>query len=175
MHPALDPWKSAGIDAFLKPGPFPRLAFDKPPQPWDVILSKAPPSPRFVFTYLGLGNDLTAVPVAERRAQLVALLDRLAFPKGTIAYVPTDLPNHAPHEVSNFFWACVAQLCPQTIACFGSDAFSALAPLATRADTHWFTRNIRLLRLSDLAELSQEPPLFDAAVELLKKRLARCP
>jgi hypothetical protein len=81
-----------------------------------------PQGAQSVWTYEGLGQDLTGQPSAERRKTLGRLLAAARLPKGFVGFLPyclasdTALVQH--HDV---FWEAVSRIRPVSVVLF-SDA-----------------------------------------------------
>lgn len=102
-----------------------------------------PKTARIVWTYFDLGLDMGGRPDAQRRELLKRLQAYLAWPSGTIAFVPmSELAIQSDELVArpDMFWQIVHGLDIRTIACFGQRAFRAICPRAGKGSIH-FTRD----------------------------------
>ena len=80
-------------------------------------------------------------PDAQRRELLKRLQAHLAWPAGTIAFIPmAELRDQELHARPDLFWQIVQHLGIRTIACFGQRAFRAICPGAGKGSIH-FTRD----------------------------------
>lgn len=110
---------------FQTPGALPVEAW---PAGWLALKDRRPlPSrPLVLWTYAGLGEDLTGTPDRDRRQVVVRMLTELRHPGGTHVFWPFSLAGEAPQGAS-LFWSGVKLLDPRVLLLFGSDTRDALA------------------------------------------------
>lgn len=97
--------------------------------PWDTYLQRVCKSPRVVFTYWELHEDLGNSPSAARRAIWTRLLKHLAWPSGTVAFWPVcESVQDAVRARRDLFWRGVSEFAADTVVVFGRKAFMALFP-----------------------------------------------
>lgn len=88
-------------------------------QPWAGFLGKMPQGAQSVWTYEGLGQDLTGQPSAERRKTLGRLLAAVRLPKGFVGFFPYCLPSGgtlAQHQ--DVFFEAMSRLNPSSVVLF---------------------------------------------------------
>lgn len=97
--------------------------------PWSIYLQRVSKSPKVVFTYWELHEDLGDSPSAARRAIWARLLKHLAWPVGTVAFWPVCEPTQDTVRARrDLFWRGVSEFGAGTVAVFGRRAFMALFP-----------------------------------------------
>jgi len=62
-------------------------------EPWVRILGRIPPSPRFIWTYDELGDDLLGVPNKLRGQLWRRVIAGLRLPPGSVGFLPYNLPS----------------------------------------------------------------------------------
>ncbi len=80
--------------------------------------------PRVVWTYAGLGEDLTGTASTERRAVMAHILKGLGHPRGTHGFWPYVLPGTEPEP--DIFWSALSMAGTRAVLVFGSEARDAL-------------------------------------------------
>lgn len=85
-----------------------------------------PPRPLVLWTYAGLGDDLTGTPDEARRRVVVRMLTALNHPAGTHVFWPFALSGDTSSPEASLFWSGVKMLDPRVILLFGSDTRDAL-------------------------------------------------
>lgn len=89
-------------------------------QPWAGLLAKVPQGVQSVWTYEGLGQDLTGQPSAERRKTLGRLLAAVRLPKGFVGFFPYCLPSgNALAQHQDVFLEALTRLNPASVVIFG--------------------------------------------------------
>lgn len=98
------------------------------PAAWQALKNRRPlPSrPLVLWTYAGLGDDLTAAPDEARRRVVVRMLTELKHPAGTHVFWPFALTGEASSPEASLFWSGVKMLDPRVLLLFGSDTRDAL-------------------------------------------------
>ena len=94
------------------------------PAEWEAFLAKAPARPRVVFTYVELARDLGKDPDPARGELFRGLARHLAWPRGSIAFVPCLCPS-TNRPAPDLFRLCIERLNPDCVACFGAEAVAA--------------------------------------------------
>lgn len=97
-------------------------------EPWAGFLAKMPQGAQSVWTYEGLGQDLTGQPSAERRKTLGRLLAAVRLPKGFVGFFPYCLPSESAtvyHQ--DVFWDAVTRLRPASVVLFSDSQDDPLA------------------------------------------------
>ena len=99
------------------------------PDTWLALKNRRPlpPRPLVLWTYAGLGEDLTARPDEVRRQVIVRMLMELRHPGGTHVFWPCGLAGEKPEDGPTLFWSGVKLLNPRVLLLFGSDARDALS------------------------------------------------
>jgi hypothetical protein len=88
-------------------------------QPWAGFLAKMPQGAQSVWTYAGLGQDLTGQPSSERRRTLGRLLAAVRLPKGFVGFFPYCLPSgSALEQHHDVFFEMVSRVNPSSIILF---------------------------------------------------------
>ena len=117
--------RSAG-GILATPGALPVEAW---PERWLVLKNRRPlpPRPLVLWTYTGLGEDLTGTPDDVRRQVIVRMLMELRHPGGTHVFWPCGLAGEKPEDGPALFWSGVKLLNPRVLLLFGSDARDTLS------------------------------------------------
>ena len=99
------------------------------PASWLALKNRRPlpPRPLVLWTYAGLGEDLTGTPDDVRRRVIVRMLMELHHPGGTHVFWPCGLAGEKPEDGPALFWSGVRLLNPRVLLLFGSDARDALS------------------------------------------------
>lgn len=108
------------------PGALPVEAW---PARWLALKNRRPlpPHPLVLWTYAGLGEDLTGTPDEARRQVIVRMLMELRHPGGTHVFWPCGFAGEAPQDGPALFWSGVKLLNPRVLLLFGSDARDTLS------------------------------------------------
>lgn len=97
-------------------------------EPWAGFLAKMPQGAQSVWTYEGLGQDLTGQPSAERRKTLGRILAAVRLPKGFVGFFPYCLPSdNATVLHQDAFWDAVTRLRPASVVLFSDSQDDPLA------------------------------------------------
>ncbi len=127
---------------------------------WSTFWAKTPnKTPAIVWTYLELSQDLSGQGDPDRRTLWQMLLKAFAWPKGVVSFWP--MSEHQPAGFTprpDMFWEGVRRLNPQHVACFGLEAFRALAPEADPNLHAQPYKDILLYHLPDPKTLSLASP-----------------
>ena len=117
---------SADAGVLATPGALPVEAW---PASWLALKNRRPlpPRPLVLWTYAGLGDDLTGTPDDVRRQVIVRMLMELRHPGGTHVFWPCALPGERPEDGPALFWSGVRLLNPRVLLLFGSDARDTLS------------------------------------------------
>ena len=99
------------------------------PASWLALKNRRPlpPRPLVLWTYAGLGEDLTGRPDDVRRQVIVRMLMELHHPGGTHVFWPCGLAGEKPEDGPALFWSGVKLLNPRVLLLFGSDARDTLS------------------------------------------------
>ena len=83
---------ASSSDLLVTPGALPVESW---PETWLALKNRRPlpPSPLVLWTYFGLGEDLTGVPDETRKKVIVRMLMELRHPGGTHVFWPCNLPG----------------------------------------------------------------------------------
>ena len=105
------------------------LPVDAWPERWLALKNRRPlpPHPLVLWTYAGLGEDLTGTPDEARRQVIVRMLMELRHPGGTHVFWPCGFAGEAPQDGPALFWSGVKLLNPRVLLLFGSDARDTLS------------------------------------------------
>lgn len=151
MPERLRVWRTAGIRHFLRSSahvaenPTDASAVDAPddadlrdpetwPAPWSQFFARTAKSPRFVFTYWELGQDLSGKGNPARSQLWRELLSSLSWPAGTVSFWPLSVfSQNSLLPEPKMFHKGLKILCPERLICFGGDAFQILFPQSTFA------------------------------------------
>ena len=126
-RPAARPAAQAcGADLLVTPGALPVESW---PESWLALKNRRPlpPRPLVLWTYAGLGEDLTGTPDETRRQVIVRMLLELRHPGGTHVFWPCGLQGEHPGDGPDLFWSGVKLLNPRVLLLFGSDARDVLS------------------------------------------------
>ncbi len=120
------PSESSGAGLLATPGARPVEAW---PESWLALKNRRPlpPRPLVLWTYAGLGEDLTGKPDETRRRVIVRMLMELRHPGGTHVFWPCGLAGERAEDGPALFWSGVKLLNPRVLLLFGSDARDALS------------------------------------------------
>lgn len=120
------------------------------PPPWDTYLQHVCKSPRVIFTYWELHEDLASSPSAARRAIWARLLKHLAWPSGTVAFWPVcESVQGAVRARRDLFWRGVSEFAADTVVVFGRKAFMALFPDRQFTCRGFTVGSLRVISLPD--------------------------
>lgn len=99
------------------------------PAPWSLFFARVVKSPRFVFTYWELGQDLSGKGDPARSQLWRDLISSLSWPPGTVSFWPLSVfsQNSLLPELKMFHKG-LKILCPERLVCFGGEAFQVLFP-----------------------------------------------
>lgn len=100
-------------------------------EPWPALFAKAPPAPRLVLTYDGLGDDMTGNPDPRRGPMWRSLLGTCGLAgKGLVAFWPLRLPREEDPDYSlAVFLSGLRLLRPALLAVFGQEPAKRLGRL----------------------------------------------
>lgn len=114
----------ASTDLLATPGALP---VEQWPAGWLALKNRRPlpPHPLVLWTYAGLGEDLTGTPDEARRQVIVRMLMELRHPGGTHVFWPCGLAGE--QDGPGLFWSGVKLLNPRVLLLFGSDARDTLS------------------------------------------------
>lgn len=120
------PVRPAGAALLTTPGALPP---ERWPASWLALKNRRPlPSrPLVLWTYAGLGEDLSGTPNEERKRVIVRMLMELRHPAGTHVFWPFALAGEGFSPEGSLFWSGVKLLNPRVLLLFGSDTRDALA------------------------------------------------
>ncbi|MFP5221503.1 MAG: hypothetical protein ACLGSA_04380 [Acidobacteriota bacterium] len=126
-HPATDAATGAGKSADCEPAGDSVLNR----HPWAGFLEKFPQGARSLWTYEGLGQDLTGQPSAERRRILGRILAAVRLPKGFVGFFPYCLPSGSSLALHlDVFQEALSRLNPTSVVLFRDPpAHSSSQPL----------------------------------------------
>jgi len=99
------------------------------PPPWSRIWTMLHPPYTMVWTYWQLSEDLGPAPCLQRQQLFKAILTKLGWPRGSVAFWPLsafDGQTHTPHL--DLFWSGVQALQAGLVVIFGVQAFQTLFP-----------------------------------------------
>ena len=123
---------SAAGEMFFTPGAIP---VEQWPSGWRALKDRRPlpPRPLVLWSYAGLGDDLTGTPDQARKQVIVRMLTELRHPGGTHVFWPFDMsgedaraPQMPDGGSASLFWSGVRLLDPRVLLLFGSDTRDAL-------------------------------------------------
>ena len=170
---------SAG-DMFLTPGAVP---VEQWPAGWLALKDRRPlpPRPLVLWSYAGLGDDLTGTPDQARRQVIVRMLTELRHPGGTHVFWPFDmsgtpaLPKAADGEEASLFWSGVRLLDPRVLLLFGSDTRDALMmPRTLRPFCQERVYGRLVIQLPRPQALAEDEASFRRAQAFLARLLSFC-
>ena len=151
------------------------LAVEQWPSSWLALKNRRPlPSrPLVLWTYAGLGEDLTGTPDETRKQVIVRMLMELRHPGGTHVFWPCNLPGE--ENGAALFWSGVKLLNPRVLLLFGSDTRDALSMPKTLFPFCEERVNGRLvIQLPRPSSLAEDEPSFSRALVFLSQRLKFC-
>ena len=117
---------SLHVAASAVPGVLPESSW---PVSWRALRERRPlpASPRVLWTYAGLGDDLMGEADPGRRQVIARMIMALKHPGGTHVFWPYVLPGEDFSEQPSLFWSGVEKLDPRVLLILGSDARDALS------------------------------------------------
>ena len=161
------------------------------PAKWKALRERRPfpARPKVVWTYEGLGADLTGQGMQSRQDLVVKLLKALRHPAGTHYFWPytlatgqttgqmtgqeADLDQEA--EDASLFWSGEAILRPRALLLFGQEAHNALnMPESLVLFTTLHVRGRRVILLPPVQQLANNQEDYAHALGLTVKALAFC-
>lgn len=140
--------------------------------PWAGLLAKVPQGVQSIWTYEGLGQDLTGQPSAERRKTLGRLLAAVRLPKGFVGFFPYCLPvGNALVQHQDVFLEAISRLSPASVVLFGESEDHPLLRLRSALDN-----STVLLQVSSLDALSRmNDALLQAEADILRTSIFQGP
>lgn len=153
------------------------LPVEEWPSGWLALKNRRPlpPRPLVLWTYAGLGEDLTGTPDEARRQVIVRMLMELRHPGGTHVFWPCGLTGESREDGSALFWSGVKLLNPRVLLLFGSDARDILAMPRTLLPFCQERVNGRLvIQLPMPQALAGDEPSFKRALAFLSRLLSFC-
>ena len=156
------------------PGALPVEAW---PASWLALKNRRPlpARPLVLWTYAGLGEDLTGAPDETRRRVIVRMLMELRHPGGTHVFWPCGLAGEKPEDGPALFWSGVKLLNPRVLLLFGSDARDALSMPKTLLPFCQERVNGRLvIQLPRPQSLAGDEASFKRALAFLARLLRFC-
>ena len=105
------------------------LPVERWPASWLALKDRRPlpQRPLVLWSYAGLGEDLSGAPDEARKRVIVRMLTELKHPVGTHVFWPFELTGDEPPSGASLFWSGVKLLNPRVVLLFGSDTRDALA------------------------------------------------
>lgn len=147
------------------------------PASWLALKNRRPlpPRPLVLWTYAGLGEDLTGTPDETRRQVIVRMLMELRHPGGTHVFWPCGLQGEQPGDGPDLFWSGVKLLNPRVLLLFGSDARDVLSMPKTLLPFCQERVNGRLvIQLPRPQSLAADEASFRRAQAFLARLLSFC-
>ncbi|MDY7000444.1 MAG: hypothetical protein SVS15_01515 [Thermodesulfobacteriota bacterium] len=158
------PWHDAGLrflyqEGHGKFGREPKEEKGREDIPWDrvweryeLVLARRG---KTVWTYWDLGYDLGGRPNPDRRKLLKTIMDKLNWPKGSIAFWPMAyLWGDELFPNPDFFWRGVRKAGARGVVCLGRRAFDTLFPDKDFSGRTFTLNNVRVLALPGPAEIA---------------------
>lgn len=147
------------------------------PASWLALKNRRPlpPRPLVLWTYAGLGEDLTGRPDEVRRQVIVRMLMELRHPGGTHVFWPCGLVGEKPEDGPALFWSGVKLLNPRVLLLFGSDARDTLSmpkTLLPFCQERVYGRLV--IQLPRPQSLAQDEASFKRALAFLSRLLRFC-
>ena len=151
------------------------IPLEKWSAPWQDLWRrhKIPPRPLVVWTYPGLGEDLTGHPDAGRRRVMRSILEGLAHPSGTHVFWPHRLPGEG--DAAPVFWSAVGMLSPRAVMVLGSESRDALGlPRSMRPYAHRMLWGRLVVQLHRPESLASDDALLSSTQAFLASVLRFC-
>ncbi|WP_294445478.1 hypothetical protein [uncultured Mailhella sp.] len=153
------------------------LPVEQWPASWLALKNRRPlpPRPLVLWTYAGLGEDLTGRPDDVRRQVIVRMLMELRHPGGTHVFWPCGLAGEKPEDGPALFWSGVKLLNPRVLLLFGSDARDTLSmpkTLLPFCQERVYGRLV--IQLPRPQSLAQDEASFKRALVFLSRLLRFC-
>jgi len=119
LNESLRIFQKAGIQV-LFPASLP-IAQEGPEHPyWETVLARLPHAPKAIITYPELGEDFSPKPDPMRSNIFRTILQALALPKGTFAFLPyTFNDNTTETSDESHFLDLIVRLSPDYLFVFG--------------------------------------------------------
>lgn len=130
---ALRFWSAAGWRYFFQERADPPCAAEpddpaKWPRPWCDYAARVTPGTLLFITYADLASDMAGQGDASRRAFWRACITALQCARGTVGFFPMSADRGQGFVADpDMFFRAMAVYRPRIVACFGKDAFAALA------------------------------------------------
>ncbi len=152
------------------------LAVENWPESWLALKNRRPlpARPLVLWTYAGLGDDLTGKVDEKRRQVIVQMLMALGHPGGTHVFWPCDLTGESRERGALLFWSGVTLLNPRVLLLFGSDARDILSMPRSLGPLCQIRRNGRLIFQLKRPELLAEEGEFRNTLAFLSSALQFC-
>ena len=153
------------------------LPVEEWPERWLALKNRRPlpPQPLVLWTYAGLGEDLTGTPDETRRQVIVRMLMELRHPGGTHVFWPCGFAGETPQDGSALFWSGVKLLNPRVLLLFGSDARDTLSMPKTLLPFCQDRVHGRLvIQLPRPQSLAADEASFKQALAFLSRLLSFC-
>ena len=147
------------------------------PAGWLALKNRRPlpPRPLVLWTYAGLGEDLTGTPDEVRKRVIVRMLMELHHPGGTHVFWPCGFAGEKPEDGPALFWSGVRLLNPRVLLLFGSDARDTLSMPKTLLPFCQERVNGRLvIQLPRPQSLAADEASFKRALAFLSRLLRFC-
>lgn len=163
---------ASSSDLLVTPGALPVESW---PETWLALKNRRPlpPSPLVLWTYFGLGEDLTGVPDETRKKVIVRMLMELRHPGGTHVFWPCNLPGE--ENGAALFWSGVKLLNPRVLLLFGSDTRDILAmPKTLFPFCEERVHGRLVVQMPRPQALADDEPSFRRVLVFLSRRLGFC-
>ena len=153
------------------------LPVEEWPASWLALKNRRPlpPRPLVLWTYTGLGEDLTGKPDEVRRRVIVRMLMELHHPGGTHVFWPCGLAGEHPEDGPALFWSGVKLLNPRVLLLFGSDTRDTLSmPKSLLPFCQDRVHGRLVIQLPRPQALAQDEASFKRALAFLSRLLRFC-
>lgn len=144
------------------------------PKVWKELLTSKN-SAKVIWTYTGLGDDISGQGIPERKELIRRLIKELAFPAGTHAFWPLSLPMHEDQELNTqIFWSSAQMLEARAIVIMGSTALNAFnLPRKLRPLQQTVYNGYMLIVLPDINFLINEMQKYTPVREFIRTALKK--
>jgi len=158
-----------------RPSPNPAsLPIHSWPAVWKELLTNKN-SAKVIWTYNGLGNDISGQGNPERKELVRTIIKELAFPAGTHAFWPLSLPLHEEQEMNTqIFWGAAERLEARAVVIMGSTALNAFNfPRKLRPLQQTVYNGYMIIVLPDINFLLDEMHKYPPVREFIRTALQR--
>ncbi|MFW5489413.1 MAG: hypothetical protein ACNI3A_13515 [Desulfovibrio sp.] len=126
-------------------------------EPWTTYLQRVPQPCETIWTYWELGGDLSFEPHQGRRNIFARLIQKLAWPKGSVGFFPVnEARNNKLLAKGGMFWAGAKKVQAKYVLSFGRRSLMTICPDRTFRYGSATLGGVRLFILPEMDDLVNE-------------------